>query len=422
MLKDKETTGAWIVHHGRKLVLDANGAAEFPAIDEAAKASTLLAKFSQADDAEIPMAEVKGIATASGLNPRHELAGLLDLLERKKLLQRTDNSVVVLGITTRAALGHAAEIYKEADPSAYEDAAITLAEMASESPVRRNEIEEKIGDIHRLSSVQISDFISRAMDIGFVDHEGDKNDSLLFNGNLFRRGSVEKASRVLGSLSQGEQRLLGEVQAKLQLVGCLGFKEVEQILGMPLFEKIIAAGLFDLNEVNNEDGSHIYVTSPSSFHKFVDPLIDDCFDMAKSLVAALVYGMTSRQAGQGRIQDLPALLRKLVAGFEVGPTTSIGEDYRVLEIARVVKTRQDLSRPGRFYLRLVKREVGELALQVLTQGNANEVAIAELASAPMSSYIGPEENRRSVRKRQNGMSRQKTRDVLEAVRGGRAIR
>ncbi len=30
---DKEITGAWVIHHGRKLVLDANGSAEFPAID-----------------------------------------------------------------------------------------------------------------------------------------------------------------------------------------------------------------------------------------------------------------------------------------------------------------------------------------------------------------------------------------------------
>ncbi|MEA9740014.1 hypothetical protein VDF74_13740 [Xanthomonas campestris pv. raphani] len=421
MLKDKETTGAWIVHHGRKLVLDTNGAAEFPAIDEAAKASSLLAKFSQSEDTEIPMAEVKAIATASGLNPRHELTGLLGLLEKKKLLERTEDSVVVLGITTRAALGHAAEIYREAEPSAFEDAAITLAEIASESPVRRREIEGKVGDLHELSKAQTSDFIDRAIDIGFIDHEGEKNDSLLFNGNLFRRGSVEKASRVLASLSQSEQRLLSEVQEKLQTVGCMSLKEFEHILGCQLFEKVIAAGLFDLNEVNNEEGSHIYVTSPSSFHKFVDPLIDDCFDMAKSLVAALVYGMTSRQSAQGRIQALPALLRKLISGYAVGPTTSIGEDYRVLEIARVVKTSQDPSRPGRFYLRLLKREVGELALQVLTQGNANEIAIAELASAPMSSYIGPEESRVSVRRRQNGMSRQKTRDVLEAVRGGRTI-
>ncbi len=65
--------------------MDANGSAEFPAIDEAAKAATLLAKFGQSSQVIIPINEVKAIATAiaSGLNPRHELTGLLQVLEKK---------------------------------------------------------------------------------------------------------------------------------------------------------------------------------------------------------------------------------------------------------------------------------------------------------------------------------------------------
>ena len=35
---DTETKGAWIIHHGRKLLLDTHGSADFPAIDVAAKA------------------------------------------------------------------------------------------------------------------------------------------------------------------------------------------------------------------------------------------------------------------------------------------------------------------------------------------------------------------------------------------------
>jgi len=61
---------------------------------------------------------------------------------------------------------------------------------------------------------------------------------------------------------------------------------VENILSKALLEKLVAAGLYDLNQVTNEQGSHVYVTAPSAFHKFVDPMVDDCFDMAKSLVAA----------------------------------------------------------------------------------------------------------------------------------------
>src|SRR5690606_10988166 len=69
----KENTGAWVVHHGKKLVLDSSGPAEYPAIDQAAKAATLLAKLGETNDATVPRETVKAIAIASGLNPHYEL-------------------------------------------------------------------------------------------------------------------------------------------------------------------------------------------------------------------------------------------------------------------------------------------------------------------------------------------------------------
>ena len=179
----KEITGAWIIHHGRKLVLDTNGAAEFPAIDEAAKAATLLAKLGQSNETKISRTEVRAIAVASGLNPRHELTGLLQVLEKKRLIDQSDGKVSVLGVTTRGSLGHAADMYQDAEPAPYEEASISLAEIASVSPVRRSDISEKIGDEHHLTKGQASDFLNRAEEIGFVDKEGDGDDRLLFNGN-----------------------------------------------------------------------------------------------------------------------------------------------------------------------------------------------------------------------------------------------
>ncbi len=418
----KEITGAWVIHHGRKLVLDANGPAEFPAIDEAAKAATLLAKLGQSNHTDIPKTEVRAIAVASGLNPRHELTGLLQVLEKKRLIEQSDNEVSVLGVTTRGSLGNAADMYQDAEPTAYEQASISLAEIASVSPVRRSDVSEKIGDEHHLTKGQVSDFLSRAEEIGFVDKEGDGDDRLLFNGNLFRRESVAKTLKVLASLTEADRKLVTEVGERLSRGGCLTASHVEKMLSRQLFEKLVAAGVYDLNQVTNEQGSHVYVTSPSAFHKFVDPMVDDCFDMAKSLVTALYYGMNSRSSSQGRISMLPALLGKLIGGGEIGPATAIGQDYRVLEVNRVVKLRPDPSYPNRFYMRLLKPEVGQLALHVLTQGNAYAQSLADLPSAPMSGYVGPEESRTSVRKKQSTMSKRTTRDVLEAVRGGRVFR
>jgi len=71
---------------------------------------------------------------------------------------------------------------------------------------------------------------------------------------------------------------------------------------------------------------------------------------------------------------------------------------------------------------LLKREVGQLALQVLTQGDAYTSSLTSLTIAPMSGYIGPEESRTTVRRRQSTTSKRMTRDVLEAVRGGRSFK
>lgn len=419
---EKEMTGAWVIHHGRKLVMDANGPAEFPAIDEAAKAATLLTKLGQTKQANISEAEVKAIAVASGLNPRYELNSLLQVLEKKRLIDQSGSEVSVLGVTTRGSLGHAADMYHDAEPNKYEQASVALAEIASISPIRRVDVSQKIGDEHRLTTVEVTDFLNRAEEIGFVDKEGDGDDRLLFNGNLFRRDNVIKSQRVLASLNGDEQRLVAEVGEQLAKAGCLTAPYVEKVLSSPLFEKLIAAGVYDLNQVTNEQGSHVYVTSPAAFHKFVDPMIDDCFDMAKSLVAALSYGMKGRSSSQGRIDLLPKLLGNLIAGIEVGPATAIGQDYRVLEVNRVVKLRPDVRYPNRFHMQLLKKEVGELALQVLTQGNASAQALTDFPSAPMAGYVGPEESRTSVRKRQSKPSRRTTLDVLEAVRGGRTFR
>ncbi|MBI4182440.1 MAG: hypothetical protein HY521_00410 [Proteobacteria bacterium] len=415
----KETTGAWVIHHGRKVALDAYGASEFPVIDEASKAANLLARLGESKTTSLTMPEVEAVAEACRLNPRVELRPLLTLLESRRLIELRGNAVHVLGITARGALRHAADIFADSGPSKIELASIDLAEKASEAPIRRTEAVQYISDTHKLSAAATNDFMSRAEHIGFVDVEGDGTSRLLFNGNLFRRDVITKTSNVLDSLSSAEQQKMQEFNDLLKAKGCVIAQDAERILCQPLFEKLNAAGVFDLNTVSNDTGEHVFVTAPGAFHKFINPLIDDCFDMAKALVAALTYGMTMRNPAHGRIFSIELLLGKLIAGHSVGPATAIGMDYRVLEQNRVIR----LTPHGgdRFYMRLLKREIGELALQVLTRGNANVTVLRTPPGAPMTGYAGPEDGRMRVRKQQTKPSKIATQDILSALRGGRGI-
>jgi hypothetical protein len=225
---------------------------------------------------------------------------------------------------------------------------------------------------------------------------------------------------VLLSLSSGEQSKIAEFDDLLKRTGCVLARQADSILGDTLFEKLKAAGMYEINTVSNETGTHAFVTSPGAFHKFVNPLIDDSFDMAKALVSALTYGMNLRPASQGRIVSFDWILDALIQGRTIGPATAIGADYRVLEHSRVIQLFP--AGGGMFRMKLLKREIGELARVVLKRGDANAETLRVPIASPMTSYIGPEPSRTSVRRQQRKPSKQATRDILSALRGGRPVR
>jgi hypothetical protein len=65
----KETIGTWIIHHGRKITMDALGPSEFPAIDEASKAVHLLSGLGETNNATLKQAEGAGSCKSCSPQP-----------------------------------------------------------------------------------------------------------------------------------------------------------------------------------------------------------------------------------------------------------------------------------------------------------------------------------------------------------------
>ena len=326
--------------------------------------------------------------------------------------------VSVLGLTTSVTVQHAGDIFEEQEPTTEERATSVLADIASVAPVMHRESAEVISDEFKLSRLRTSELLERSEIIGFVDGEANGNERIYFNGNLFRRDNINKVSRVLASLSATDNQKIAELDVTLTKQGCVAVSIAERILGTALFDKLRAASMYDVNQVINSAGEYGFVTRPAAFHKFNDPMADDAFDLAKALVAALSYGMTLRSQGTGRIGAISALMRKLISGEEIGPATAIGEDYRVLEMKGVIQTR-----PGPRYgylMKLKKKDIGQMALAVLTTGEAASFnAVDRPFEGNMSGYAGPEQTRSEFRhKRQTPESKKLTRDVLAALRTG----
>lgn len=395
---DKKTTGAWIVHHTHKLQGVELAAPDYEQVGFAGKCGILLNALAGSAETDLTHERVAALAKANGLSVRLELSAILEELHRQRLVDKGESGVSVLGLTTAQTLEHTADIFETTSPGACERASIDLAEKASYLPVVKETAAEYVSDTYHIANSETGEILKQCEEIGFFDSENATGEQVYFNGNLFRREDIVKANAILHSLSSDDERRVLEFTERLKASGCVPKSEAVGLLSKDLYSKMCAIGFIDENSIGNEAGTFSFVTRPAAFSKFTNSAADDAFDLAKAFVTSLTYGMTTSPYGRGRIRMIEALMCKLINGASVGPATAIGQDYKVLEMKGVVEVRP--LGDGRFFMRLLKREVGQLALTVITEGEAGGTSLLEMPGVSATRYDGPETNRSVMRKRQ----------------------
>jgi len=413
---NKKTTGAWIVHHTQKLQGVALSTQDYDQISFAGKCGIMLNALAGSQEAEVSNDRLNALAKGNGISPRLELPPILTELQQQRLIDQGDSGIAILGLTTAKTLEHTTTIFEESEPAPCERAALVLSEKVSELPLAREEAAEYVSDSFQISAKETEDTLSQYEDIGFFDSEDVSGDRIYFNGNLFRRENIAKANAVVSSLNSSDEKKVVQLSAKLKAVGCLSKTEATSLLGDQLYSKLSSIGFIDENSIGNESGTFSFVTKPAAFAKFSNSLADDAFDLAKAFVTSLTYGMTSSPSGRGRITMIEALMRKLIEGKWVGPATAIGHDYKVLELKGVIEVRA--AGGGMYSMRLLKKEVGQMALMVITEGEASSETLLQLPSVSAIKYNGPEVNRVVTRKRQTEPLKRGVARLLSDLRTG----
>jgi hypothetical protein len=359
---------------------------------------------------------VEGLAHNAGISPSLELPTILQKLKENRLLDTgAAGDIEVIGLTTGSVLSHTADIFNMASPLPLEVAALGIAEYTSQNPVDHGVLAEHSGDTYKLSTAAVANLLRDSHDIGFIDCEELGADTkLYFNGNLFRRDNAKKTFAIFSSLSSAEENKLKEVDALFLASVAVPVQDVVAIIGQELFDKLRSIGMYDVNTVSNVKERVDFVTKPAAFGKYGNPLVEDALDLVKVFVTSLTYGMNYSSAGRGRISMLERLMTKLISGNWVGPATAIGEDYKVLEIRRVIQLRNDGG--GRFSMRLLKKDVGELALQAIVQSDVSETSLPIIHGASIINYSGPERNREILRKRSRATGQEGIIDLLRTLR------
>jgi hypothetical protein len=416
---DKKIQGAWIIHHTDKLQDVKNASNDYEAINLAGKCGLLLSSLAASEEQFISQAKLETLARAININRRTELPGILSELENQKLIIRNSTGINILGLTTTTTLEYTTSIFYDSNPDSYEVAVIDLSEKTSELPIAEQTAKEYISDTYKIPNTKVEELLIASEQIGFVDVESvDTSRKLIFNGNLFRRDEVRKINAICSSLSESKVKKIQELDETLRNQGCVPLNIGHQILGEKLFKQLQSIGLYDVNTVNNERGDFNFVTKPSAFSRFGNATVEDAFDLAKAFVTSLTFGMTQSSADRGKITMIQKLMQKLINGEWIGPATAIGQDYQMLEIRGVVQVKPSQQYPNRFLMKLLKKDVGELALKVITSGDISTEVLLTLPSASIIGYTGPERNRAYERKLQAPQIQSNVGELLDVLRTG----
>lgn len=404
--------GGWLLHHDQKL-LNAR-TTEFENIAVAGRASRLLSVISREQAWSVEQPRVVELARSIGIR-RHEVDGLLGELQGHGLIERGQAGVSVLGVSQAQLLKHAAEIFESQEPLGIEMASIDLAERGSHTPVRRSDCAEELSDTYKLGRQELEDLFRQSEHIGFIDYELTGEDRLYFNGSLFKRDQAEKARRIFDTLSQDERQKLLDIEQLFNRHGCLHVSLVHDRIGPILWSKLHQIGYFEVSVVTNEHGPNEFVTKPEALTKFIPGGLADMLDDAKALASSLAYGIMNSTDARGRIRDPSVLIGVLIErGYVEGRASALRSDYHILERRGVV---QVTDTPRGHRLTLLKKEVGEMARDLLLRGDASGPAIEHATRSSAASYVGPEVSRTAERRKDIPDAKSSMRKSLNILRG-----
>lgn len=419
---DNKTKGAWLLAQSKSL--DAvNGAGRLENIQYAGRTGRLYNLLRRNMEgtftSTIDAVDVTRICQLNGIDRSARETGLTVLQREGRIDVASNGSISVLGATSTAVLEATANIFEACSPSDEEQAVIYLSEKVAERPVVRQDAAEYVADMFKIASRQTSELIDICKATAILDESEDKGHTILFNNNTFRDGQyAKKAFRLMQSLSAAESSCLSELQELMKTRGAVLDTEAKKILGASLYGRMVGVGLFDRLEVSNRTEAVGYLTSPDAFQKFGRPFEDDPIDDAKALLASLTYGMTRSSYTRGSITMPELLLRKLINGGEVGGmrgVQAIGEDYLELEKRQVVNV--ILKSSSRFTMKLLKKDVGELALAIIRGTTAAQEALLMDGSAAQA-FRGPAETRRAIREKHTLNDKQFVTGALDRLRSG----
>lgn len=427
---DELRRGTWLLHTAKHLTAVDSGSDElsyFEASYEAGKAGGLLARMA-ADTTEVINSDrLRAFAKAAKVR-KTEIGRCLRLLKRQGKVDFTVDAddepvdVEVYSFSSQDAIETTARIFDAGEASAEERGSLLTLESTFYWPQTEPEMLEVLHDAGCADkSAELAIKLQTAL--GMVKSSDVRGTPLYYNEYAFADDSGKRL-QAIASIDPNLRRNIQDVQDLLRAQPGYPLEILEAKFPKEALEAMEGIGIIDVMPVRSPNGVAAYVTIPQLRGAAIgQPLLSsDVFHKAKTLLNCLRYGQHNSTPNRGKIVDdsmLKAIVRKLVRGEELKPSTAAAEDYRVLEKDGVIATTE--YGYGMRIMRLRQREVGQVVLQMLEYNTAipesDYELLTDLGAASLDRDI-PEVRRNSILARKSEEVAEARNALLQAVRTG----
>jgi hypothetical protein len=244
------------------------------------------------------------------------------------------NEVEVYSFSTRDALTTTSKVFEHLDSSPHERSSIVALERTLYLPHSKDQMLEAMRDGGcDDEDAEVALDLSRTLSL--VKESGEGEERLFFNEYAFN-DNPERIARALRTVKPETLNDIRAVQKFLQDSPGFPLDQLGKQVNPQTIEMMEGVGLLDAMPVRSPHGQAVFATIPQLRGAALNgPIISaDVFHKAKALLNCLRYGQYFSSKGRGRIEDdnmLVNIVRKLVRGEELRPSTAAGQDYRILD-------------------------------------------------------------------------------------------
>lgn len=369
-MEEKVEKGYWAVatqKHLNKFQTNTPNYEEFDALNNSGKAGRLLGLIRGNTRIE-NMKKLEKLAGTMGIGKRelkNTILPELEIVTEKKLELRRDSLNEIIGIEeyfleNEEVLSAAGDYFEYMEPEDTERITVQTLASTKRLPTSSSELYSELNDGYNEENIEKA--LAYQEQFMLLKKNVIKEETIYSNEYIWagKQDKIIYPLQQLDIVSKEELEAFIEMPQKTQ-----GTSEKQIDLNSQLIILAKKTGIIDPVTIKTKRNFEQNFLFTSNFLG-AESLVDDILDDLKLLISAIRFG--TKFTPYSRLSNPILFLEKLVSGARVGPHSANGTDYVLLESRGIVKITPS-HQSGRFYMELIKKDVGEMALRILRASN-----------------------------------------------------